>query len=875
MSLTAHGNITQAGVITANAGTTTLTETLAGSDILLNTQANDFGTSAIVFGGTQSNIRDFALRNINSGAITPVLSGLTSLRNLTLSYDAAPIVAPTVTLSGNMNLTAHGNISETGVITANAGTTTLTETLAASDILLSSQANDFGTSAIVFGGTESNIRDFDLRNINSGATTPVLSGLTSLRNLILSYDAAPIVVPTVTLSGNMSLTAHGNITQSGVITANAGTTTLSETLAASDILLNTQANDFGATALVFSGTQSNIRDVAIRNINSAAATPSFTGLTNLRNLTLQFDNAGITFSAVTLTNSGILSATAGGVITQTGAITVPGTASFTAGGNAITLTQGNSFTGAITLSNSGTNNVILENSIATILAASTVGQNLTVTSSGAITQTGALTVPGASSFSASTNPITLTQSNNFTGAVSLSNSSTNNVSVTNSGALVIGASSIGQNLSLIAGGTISENGVITATGGTTTVAVTAPTSDILLGSQANNFGTSALVFGGTQANIRDVSLRNINAGAVLPSFTGLTNLRNLTLEFDNAAIAFPAVTLTNSGNLSAIAGGAITQTGAITVPGTSSFTAGGNAITLTQTNSLTGAITFSNSGTNNVSLTNSIATVLAASTVGQNLNVTSSGAITQTGALTVPGASSFSASTNPITLTQSNNFTGAVSLSNSSTNNVSVTNTGALVIGTSSIGQNLSLIAGGTISESGVITATGGTTTVSVTAPTSDILLGTQANNFGTSALVFGGTQADIRDVSLRNTNAGAVLPSFTGLTNLRNLTLEFDNAAIAFPAITLTSGGSISAIADGAITQTGALTVPGTSSFTAGGNVITLTQANSLTGAITLSNSGTNNVSLTNSIATVLAASTVGQNLTVTSSGAITQTGH
>ena len=74
-----------------------------------------------------------------------------------------------------------------------------------------------------------------------------------------------------------------------------------------------------------------------------------------------------------------------------------------------------------------------------------------------------------------------------------------------------------------------QTGVITATGGTTTVAVTAASSDILLGTQANDFGTSALVFGGTQSNIRDVSLRNVNAGAVLPSFTGLTNLRNLTI----------------------------------------------------------------------------------------------------------------------------------------------------------------------------------------------------------------------------------------------------------------------------------------------------------------------------------------------------------
>ena len=51
-------------------------------------------------------------------------------------------------------------------------------------------------------------------------------------------------------------------------------------------------------------------------------------------------------------------------------------------------------------------------------------------------------------------------------------------------------------------------------------------------------------------------MRNINAGAVLPSFAGLSNLRNLTINFDAAPIVFPAVTLTNSGNLIATAGGA-------------------------------------------------------------------------------------------------------------------------------------------------------------------------------------------------------------------------------------------------------------------------------------------------------------------------------
>ena len=69
----------------------------------------------------------------------------------------------------------------------------------------------------------------------------------------------------------------------------------------------------------------------------------------------------------------------------------------------------------------------LTNSIATVLAASTVGNNLTISSSGAITQTGVLTVPGTSSFSAGANAITLNTMAQaiFTGAVSFSNSGAN------------------------------------------------------------------------------------------------------------------------------------------------------------------------------------------------------------------------------------------------------------------------------------------------------------------------------------------------------------------------------------------------------------------------------------------------------------------
>jgi hypothetical protein len=318
---------------------------------------------------------------------------------------------------------------------------------------------------------------------------------------------------------------------------------------------------------VFAGTVSNIRDVSLRNTSAAAALPSFAALANLRNLTLDFTAAALALPAVTLTAGGNLSVTAGGAITETGVLTVPGTSSFTAGANPITLTQANAFTGAVTLSNTGANDVSIDAG-ALQLGASTVGRNLTVVTTGAITETGALTVPGTSSFSAGANPITLNQANNLTGAVTLSNSGANDVSLTSAGALSLAASTVGQNLTVISGG-------------------------------------------------------------------------------------------------------ALTETGALTVPGTSSFSAGANPITLNQANNLTGAVTLSNSGANNVSVTTAGALSLAASTVGQNLTVNTGGAITETGALTIPGTSSFNAGANPITLTSANNFTGAVSLNNSGANDVS------------------------------------------------------------------------------------------------------------------------------------------------------------------------------------------------------------
>ncbi len=792
LALTTGGVLSQSGAL-AVTGTTSFTATAANTDILLDTQANNFG-GAVAFGGTQTNLRDVQLRNVNVGATVPVLAGLTNLRNLTLIFDNAPIALTSLTASGNLSVTAGGSITQSGALTIG-GATTLATTVAGSDILLDTQANTFG-GAVGFGGTQTNIRDIGLRNLNAGATIPALAGVTNLRNLTLMFDNAPMALPALTLTagGNLNVTAGGSITETGAITV-PGMTTLATTVAGSDILLNTQANSF-IGAVSFGGTQGNIRDVGLRNINASATVPALAGLTNLRNLTLQFDSAPVTLPALTLTAGGSLNVTAGGAITDSGNLIVTGSTTLAAGANDIALDNANDFIGAVSIANG--NNVTLNDINALVLGPSTVSGALNVTTNGALTQSGALTVAGITTLAAGANDITLTNGSNNFSTVGITNG--NNVSLTDANALVLGVSTVSGNLALTTGGTLTQTGALAVTG-TTSFTASAANTDILLDTQANNFG-GAVSFAGTQTNFRDVQLRNVNAGATVPVLAGLTNLRNLTLTFDNAPLTLPA--LTASGNLSITAGGLINQSGAAAIGGTTALAttvAGSDILLGTQANNLVGAVSFGG-------------------TLG---NIRDVGLRNVNAGATIPSLAGLTNLRN-LTLT----FDSAPM---------------ALPALTLTAGGNLAVTAGGAITETGAI-AVPGTTTLAATVAGSDILLDTQANNFG-GAVAFGSTQTNIRDLGLRNVNVGATVPALAGLTNLRNLTLTFDNAPMVLPV--LTASGNLTAAAGGLISQSGALTVAGNAAF-------------DTTAAVTLGS-----VNLANDSALTLGTSTVGGNLTIT----------
>ena len=116
-----------------------------------------------------------------------------------------------------------------------------------------------------------------------------------------------------------------------------------------------------------------------------------------------------------------------------------------------------------------------------------------------------------------------------------------------------------------------------------------------------------------------------------------------------------------TGALNLVASGAIN--GAIDAGSTASF-AGANAITLTNaSNDFSGAVSLSNSGSNDVSLTDVNALDLGTVGVGQNLAITASGAITDSGVVTVAGTTSFDnsgGSNAAIDLGSSSTYTGNV-----------------------------------------------------------------------------------------------------------------------------------------------------------------------------------------------------------------------
>jgi hypothetical protein len=574
------------------------------------------------------------------------------------------------------------------------------------------------------------------------------------------------------------------------------------------------------------------------------------------------DIDGIQFGKTVI--PGTLTITAGGAITQAAdGITVGGTASFTTGAAEITLNNSlNSFGGAVTLSNTGANNVQITNSGALTLGTLTIGQNLTATSTGAlnfsgaatiggtleatsnggaITQAGVLTVSGASTIEAGAAAITLANAaNNFVGTVALSNEgSANGITlVDGTGNLTIGNVTSAGAVSITAtgaGGTLLFNGTYngaTLTDGDLTGSLSATAE--------SSGGSTALTISSAMANISSATLKTdgvftLGAGANLgntPGVPSTTTTSSISLTADslgalNASLTAQAIVLqpytsTLSLGLNNAAAGYNVSTSLLTGGAQKIFAQ--NSLTLGSTTG-TGGITIGNDGAVNLS--------------GQTYSLGLrglSGGVTFANTLTLPNNTTFDLSVGTSSVTGGAGtdlvIGGAGTVSFGSANNVSSFQANVANIGTS--------VLSGILDYTSVYAGNLAVGQMSVGGASSFTLLATRsftaansANAF-TGTLTLAGSGGNIENVTVNNSKA----------LTLGNLTIDGDFSSTVTNGV-LTLGTTVvgNAVGDD-FTATavgisgGPLTVTGATLLTGGTGDVTLTGANDFGTAISVASS-------------------------------------
>ncbi len=802
--------------------------------------------------------------------------------------------------SGSGGISLNAGLSTTNqAITLNAGTGTLTQNAGATlssgsgAVSLTGDTLDLaggpnsisGTSTILLQpaaaarpiviGAPGTATDFALDISEIAALTDGFSGITIGRssgthaitvNAVTFNDSVTIQSPsgagTITVAGalstapsNSAITLTAGTGNSGILTLASGGSIASGSGA---ITLTADSIDLGATANTITGTGT----ITLQPVTSArpivigaagAASDFALSATEIATLTDGFSDItigrssgthAITVNAATFTDAVTIQAPSGRIIVA-GPITGTGNASIRldssqAVGQQITLNAGITTAGQLISLDDvvlGANVVLDTTNAGGSPAGADITFRTTTINADSAANNRALTLTAGTGGTV-TLPSTVGETQAL-GALTVSSANTMTVSaVTTTGNIVANA----QN-------GITLNGAIDAGLGTVTIA-------------ANQDGAGAEGF--SMAAGSSIATTNATAGAVTINVnaagggTGAAALRSITTGSGGTLTV-----ATSTGNTG---GGSITQAqGTLLNAGAASFTAGAAAITLTNAgNDFTGAVSLTG-GTTQVTDANALtlgtldtgaltvtatgALNLGQGTVGGALSATSnSGAITQADALAITGPSNINAGAGVITLANAgNDFIGAVSLNNSGANDVAVTDTNAIVLGTSGVGMGTLTVNAVGITQTGAITQAAGSGAATFNAGAGAITLTNAGNDFTGAVSLTGGTTqvTDANALTLGTLDTGALTVTATGALNLGQGTV----------------GGALSATSNsGAITQADALAITGPSNINAGAGVITLTNAgNDFIGAVSLNNSGANDVAVTDTNAIVLGTSGCG----------------
>ncbi|MFO0880916.1 MAG: autotransporter-associated beta strand repeat-containing protein [Gemmataceae bacterium] len=288
------------------------------------------------------------------------------------------------------------------------------------------------------------------------------------------------------------------------------------------------------------------------------------------------------------------------------------------------------------------------------------------------------------------------------------------------------------------------------------------------------------------AGASDIVLDNANDFAQI-AFTG----NHVTLNDTAAGLSFAASSA--SGNLIVTATGALTQSGPLTVTGTTSLTVGSaNNITLNNPgNDFGGAVSIVSA--NAVSLTDQNALILGASTISGTLAVTAGGTLTDAGAVTVAGLATLSASGQSILLDEPGTDFTSVLLTAASAELRDTA--GGLIHAGGNVSGALLLLTTGGLTQTAAVTA--GSLGVRNTG-TGAIDLSTSSNAIGTFAAantVSGGAilvQFDASTRSIGTVSAGTLFPATAGLTTANGPITVSSGTTLNLGANLTSTGGGI-----------------------------------------------------------------------------------
>ncbi|MEQ8997372.1 MAG: CHAT domain-containing protein [Coleofasciculus sp. B1-GNL1-01] len=795
LNVTANGEITNSGPLEVS-GITTLAAGVA-NNITLNNADNDLSTIAISSGN-----------------------------NVTLQ-DKNDIVLGTSDIEGALNVTANGEITNSGALNvmgdasfettlANAGNVLITnsnpngtvigDSLIGGDFTLNSTGDVNQTGALKVAGTPqvNDAPTVTLTNANN-----VLPLLTTSNGDVIISKVGSIELGTEPATQNVS----GNLT---VISQAEGEEFIGTPLTTVNaITLDQPGNSFeGKVSLT----------TAAPNLQNVTGTPGITqsvpisvsGTTTLNatengNITLDNSENDLSTIAISSGNNvtlqdknaidlgtsdieGQLTVTANGEITNSGQLQISGITALAAGAeNNITLNNANNDLNTVSISSG--NNVTLQDQNAIDLGSSDIKGTLDVTANGEITNSGQLEVSGTTTLAAgAANNITLNNADNDLNTVAIT--SGNNVTLQDQNAIDLGNSDIEGQLNVTANGEITNSGQLQVSGITTLAAGLA--NNITLNNANNDLSTIAISSGNNvtlqDQNAIDLGTSDIEGqlnvianGEITNSgqlqISGITTLaagtpNNITLN--NADNNFNTVAVSSARNVT------LNDTNTIQL---SSLTINGRLDVNSSNTSLIGNITTGNNLTfnspvtldNDVTLDAGLTTLSFASGLNANghsltlkaSEINNSDAITNGNLLTLQPATSNQA----ITIGATNNNTAALDLttselnafqSNFNTLTIGQGNTNPVTINPITFNKPVT-IQGGTIDVNGSITGSGN---ASITLNSATTNLNATIATDNQTITITGNT--NLGNSVLLNTNNGAGNINLNGAINgTQTLTLD------------------------------------------------------------------------------------------------------